>query len=139
MNVSSSALLFAVAVTCAPAGAQKSQATAQAHAAVSKWLALVDAGDCSQSWKQAAGLFRSGVSELAWVKAVHSARAPLGAVIARKAESTTVVHSVPGAPGGNYVVIKYATRFANKQNAVETVTPHQETDSSWHVSGYFIK
>jgi hypothetical protein len=47
--------------------------------------------------------------------------------------------SLPGAPDGQYVVIKYDTTFANKAAAVETVTPMREADGSWKVSGYFVK
>jgi hypothetical protein len=46
---------------------------------------------------------------------------------------------LPGAPAGDYVVIQYATQFANKDKAVETVVPMRTPDGSWKVSGYFIR
>jgi hypothetical protein len=54
-------------------------------------------------------------------------------------ESATATHSLPGAPDGDYVVIKFASSFENKASAVETVTPMKDTDGKWHVSGYYIK
>jgi hypothetical protein len=47
--------------------------------------------------------------------------------------------SLPGAPDGKYVVIRYASSFQNKKSAMETVTPMLDKDGKWHVSGYYIK
>ena len=74
------------------ATAQDSQSIAQAKTAASTWLALVDAGKYSDSWEQSAGV-----------------RAPLGALASRKIQSSTFTHTLPGAPDGNYVVIKYTS------------------------------
>jgi hypothetical protein len=63
----------------------------------------------------------------------------LGALKSRVIQSSTFTHTLPGAPDGDYVVIKYATQFENQASAVETVTPLREKDGSWHVSGYFVK
>ena len=53
--------------------------------------------------------------------------------------SRTYVTELPGAPDGQYVVIQFKTAFANKQSAIETVTPMLEEDGRWLVAGYFIK
>jgi hypothetical protein len=119
--------------------AQDSQSTSQAEAAASAWVALVDAGRYSDSWEQAAGLFKSKISAPSWASAIGGVRAPLGALKSRQIQSSTFTHTLPGAPDGNYVVIRYSTRFENKVSAVETVTPMQEKDGTWHVSGYFVK
>jgi hypothetical protein len=37
------------------------------------------------------------------------------------------------------VVLQYQTSFANKKDAVETVTPMRDKDGQWRVSGYYIK
>ena len=135
-------LTFATAaLLCISAIAQDSQPVSQAQAqtASSAWLALVDAGKYSDSWVKAAGLFKSAVNEPSWTAAVQRARAPLGALKSRRIQSSTFAHTLPGAPDGDYVVIKYASQFENKANAEETVTPLREKDGSWHVSGYFIK
>jgi len=47
--------------------------------------------------------------------------------------------SMPGAPDGEYVVIQFESSFANKESAVETVTPMKGEDGVWRVSGYYIK
>ena len=47
--------------------------------------------------------------------------------------------SLPDAPAGKYVVLQFDTSFANKKEAVETVTPRLDADGTWKVSGYYIK
>jgi hypothetical protein len=134
-------LAFALAAATAPfAQAQESQSIEQAKAAATVWLALVDAGNYSASWQQASGLFRSAVTPESWASAVRAARSPLGALRSRTVQSASFSRTLPGAPEGEYVVIKYTSSFANMANAaVETVTPSKEKDGSWHVSGYYVR
>jgi hypothetical protein len=70
---------------------------------------------------------------------VKAVRAPLGKLVSRKLKSRQYAESLPGAPDGKYVVIQYDTVFENKKSAVETVTPMQDADGAWRVSGYYIK
>jgi hypothetical protein len=53
--------------------------------------------------------------------------------------SSEYKRALPGAPDGEYVVIRYDTQFEHKAHAVETVVPMRERDGSWKVSGYFVK
>jgi hypothetical protein len=132
-------LLSLSALVFAPAGAQDADVTAPAEAAASGWLSLVDAGNYSRSWEQAAGLFKAAVSQSSWGSAAQAARAPLGALKSRELLSSTYTHTLPGAPDGDYVVISYASHFQNKAQAIEIVTPLREKDGVWRVSGYFVK
>jgi hypothetical protein len=119
--------------------AQDAQSVSQAQNAASAWLALVDAGNYAESWEQAAGSFKASVSKPSWAAAAAGVRLPLGALKSRQIQSSAFTHTLPGAPDGDYVVIKYASRFENKGSAVETVTPLRDKDGTWRVSGYFIK
>jgi hypothetical protein len=110
-----------------------------AEAAAKKWLALVDQGKYAESWEGAATYFKNAVSEQQWLQSMKGARQPLGKLISRRLLSATFTTSLPGAPDGQYVVIRYATSFENKAAAVETVTPMRHPDQKWRVSGYFIK
>lgn len=47
--------------------------------------------------------------------------------------------SLPGAPDGEYVVIEFESSFEHKKSAIETVTPMNDKDGKWRVSGYYIK
>lgn len=116
---------------------QKPEELAQKSAEV--WLALADVGKYAETWDEAAAYFKNAVTKERWVNAMKSVRAPLGAVRVRKLRSATYTKTLPGAPDGEYVVIKYDTSFENKESAVETITPMLDKDGKWRVSGYFIK
>ena len=103
------------------------------------WLALVDEGKYSESWKAASAAFQKAVSEEKWVSALQTVRAPLGKLHTRKLQSADYSKSLPGAPDGEYVVIVYYTSFEHKDTAAETVISTLEKDGVWRVAGYYIK
>lgn len=124
---------------CANAGhAAISPDIQAADTAARGWLALIDSNDFAASWQQAAALFKSSISQQQWLDALHGARTPLGKLQARTLQSAMPAHTLPGAPPGDYVVIQYRTRFDNRAEAIETVTPQREADGRWRVAGYFI-
>ena len=132
-------IVFAAFVcVTAPVQAQDEAKVAKEAAALS-WLALTDAGDYSRSWDQAAGIFQTSISKQNWMNALQNARTPLGTLISRMVKSARYEQSLPGAPDGEYVVIRFEAQFENKKSAIETVTPRLEKDGSWKVSGYYIK
>ncbi len=112
---------------------------AAAISAAEKWLATVDAGEYSSSWKEAAELFRNAVKPEQWEQSMQAARKPLGKLILRKVQTKIYKTALPGAPDGEYVVIQFETSFENKKTAIETVTPMMDKDGKWRVSGYYIK
>ena len=110
-----------------------------AGVAAPAWLMQIYAGRYAASWKDASAYFRAAVSEKNWSDALNGSRKPLGKLLRReliKAQSAT---SLPGAPDGNYVVMRFDTSFSNKKGAVETVTFMQEKDGKWRAVGYYIK
>jgi hypothetical protein len=111
----------------------------EARKAAERWLALIDAGNSVESWKTAAGYFRTAVSQEQWKSSLDAVREPLGVVLSRKFKSAQYTRSVPGAPDGEYVILQFDTAFANKKEAVETVTPMLDKDGTWRVSGYYVK
>lgn len=138
-NVLRLGLIFLFLVGGLAAHAADGDATNKAQNAAKSWLALVDAEKYGQSWDEAALLFRSAVMKAEWERAAKSARGPLGALQSRTFKSASYTRSLPGAPDGEYVVIQFDSRFANKASAVETVTPMRDKDGAWRVSGYYIK
>ena len=109
-----------------------------AEKAVTEWLELVDAKQYESSWIQSASLFRNAISSSAWARAIDQARGPLGSVVSRKLMSATYTTTLPGAPDGEYVVIQYQTRFENKNEGIETITPMLD-EGQWRVSGYYVR
>ena len=132
-SVSAFVLLLSAPATTAET--PEALATKEAKA----WLAVVDQGKYGDSWDTAAALFKSAVTRDAWSNAAASVRGPLGKVASRKLKSAKFATTLPGAPDGKYVVIQFATSFERKKAAVETITPMQEPDGAWKVSGYFVK
>ena len=123
-------------------GTQQSEAAAQKSAAqksAEEWLALIDIGSFAESCKTAAGYFQTAVSQDQWEHTIVAVRKPLGDMVSRKFKSAQYTKSVPGAPDGEYVILQFDTSFANKKEAVETVTPMLDPDGKWKVSGYYIK
>jgi len=139
-----SALVCTVFAACdsqeeTPVKASSDDAAGDATKAAEAWLKLVDEGRYGESWEGACEYFRGAVPKSQWVQQVRGVRKPLGAVKSRERVSAQPKSSLPGAPDGDYVVIQYRTRFANKKHATETITPMREPDGVYRVSGYYIK
>lgn len=103
------------------------------------WSAMVDNEKYAESWEEAAEYFKSAINKDKWKETIQPVRGPLGKLISRELKSKEYATSLPGAPDGQYVVIQYATKFENKNSAIETITPMLDKDGKWRVSGYFIK
>lgn len=119
-------------------GAEETEEKA-AQAAALRWLSLVDDGKFEESWNQAYGMFRQAIGKEEWKRALEHSRTPLGKLESRKLTMATHTTQLPGAPEGEYVVLQFATSYANKKDAKETVTPMLDQDGVWRVSGYFVK
>ena len=116
-----------------------SPAEATAQKAAEQWLALIDAGNYAGSWKTAAAFFQTAVPQADWEHTMVADRKPFGDLVSRKLKIASYTKSIPGAPDGEYVIVQFDTSFANKKEAVETVTPMLDPDGQWKVSGYYIK
>jgi Protein of unknown function (DUF4019) len=130
-------LLFAMwTQTAATQAQQKPEELAQKSAET--WLALTDSAKYAESWDEASQLFKNAVTKEQWSSTIRAARDPLGNVQSRKLKSATYSKTLPGAPDGEYVIIKYDSSFEHKASAVETITSKLDKDGKWRVSGYFI-
>jgi len=111
----------------------------EATAAARAWLALIDDGRYSESWKQASAIVQGAAPEQGFANSMETFRKPLGNLVSRKLKSAQLMTELPGAPDGQYVVMQFETSFANKKSAIETVTFMLEKDGQWKSAGYFIK
>ena len=98
-----------------------------------QWLALVDQGHWDESYQATGTAFRRLNTAAVWAATSERVRAPLGTVISRIFISQ---ENLPAPPDG-YEVVKFRTRFANKAEAVETVTIDREA-GNWRVVGVTI-
>jgi hypothetical protein len=131
--------IAACTLAAMPAWSQHGEAEKKAVEAASAWLGLVDAGRYAESWDAAASYFKSAVAKGNWIKMLEGSRKPLGKLVSRTVGAKQYATSLPGAPDGQYVVIQFKTRFENKAQAIETVTPMLDKDGTWRVSGYYIR
>ena len=129
------AVLLALLASCS----EEVDLSAEQRDASLSWLAVVDAGEYSESWGETSTLFQAAVSKSDWVQQVRGARGPLGSLSTRAQNQAVFATNLPAAPDGNYIVITYDTSFGNKALATETHTLYQESDGSWRTAGYFIK
>ncbi len=109
-----------------------------ARSGIEVWLALVDDGQFGPSWENAAEAVRKAVTKELWVKVLADHRPQLGKMVARTLKDTRSSTSLPGAPAGQYVVVRYDTAFEQKKG-IETVTAMLDVNGQWKVSGYFFK
>ena len=117
----------------------RSDTEEMAISAARVWLTLVDSGDYSGSWKEASAYFRGGVTPENWQSTMEAFRRPLGKVIIREVMRAEELASLPGAPDGKYVVMRFISSFEKKKSAVETVTFTLDNDGKWRAVRYFIK
>jgi len=103
-----------------------------------EWLALVDGQNWEDSWSAAGELFRTHVTPADWASNIQPIRPGMGAVSSRVLKDVTKATKLPGLPDGQYEILQFATSFARKPDAIETVTLVREP-SGWKVDGYFIK
>ncbi len=128
-------LLLTATLLPAQTATQKSQVAAEVAA---RWLGYVDSDDYAKSWDTAADIFQKSISRAEWIQQLTAIRSPLGMVQSREQLSATYKTQLPGVPDGEYVVVRYQTRFDKKKSALETVTLTYDRDK-WRVAGYFIK
>jgi len=111
---------------------------AAAQAAAEKWLALLDRGEFGKAWDETAKLFRERVKRQQWVDGLPATRKPFGSMKSRKFELAVYKTSLPGAPDGEYVTMRFITAFEKKSDAEELLTLALE-DGAWRATGYLIK
>ena len=102
------------------------------------WLPVVDAQGWDASWIGTGDRLRSQVSRAQWASQLQAVRQPLGAVSSRVFQGVTRASTAPGLPDGQYEIVRFATRFDNKPDAIETVVMARE-NSGWRVEGYAVK
>jgi len=108
-----------------------------ADEAALSWLHVIDEGKYTESWNQAAAMFKSAVTAEAWAQAVKQARGALEPFGARSLASSTYSTQFPNAPG-QWVVLDYRTGTASG-DVIERVSMRRESDGVWRAGGSFVR
>lgn len=101
--------------------------------AARRWLDLLDRSQWDESYYATSAQFRALNTLEAWTNASKRVRAPLGVPLGRVFLSQ---ENLPAPPHG-YEVVKFRTRFATNDRAIETVTLDRE-DGVWRVVGVSV-
>ena len=113
--------------------ASATAADAAIVAAARDFLVLGDQGRWEEGYRATGAAFRKLNTLEVWSTVSQKVRPPLGTVLSR----TLISQEELPAPPHGYQVVKFRTRFANKADAVETVSLDYE-DGGWRVVGVTI-
>ncbi|MBM4069372.1 MAG: DUF4019 domain-containing protein [Planctomycetes bacterium] len=111
------------------------QAAARAAEA---WLKLLDQEQYGQCWEQSSAFSKKAIGKQEVVDQQKGLFKKLGNLASRTIVSRQFATWLPGGPDGEYVVIKFQSRYKNLPEAIETVTPMLENDGQWRVAGYQV-
>lgn len=121
--------------TSAPA-TEAASATPNAEVvdAARQWLVLGDQGRWDDGYRATGSAFQKLNTPQVWASVSEKVRVPLGALVSRDLLSQQYLL----APPNGFEMVKFRTRFANKAEAVETVTLERE-DGRWRVVSVMIE
>jgi len=122
------------AASSPPAAPVAAAANPEVMDATRQWLALIDHDRWDDSYRVTGSSFRKMNTVQVWTDVSEKMRASLGAMMSRTFLSE---ENLPAPPYG-YEVVKFRAHYANKPDAVETVTLERE-DGAWHVVGMIIE
>jgi len=118
---------------------QNKKENKKAQMAATNWLDQIDNGQYLESWDDAAKYFQNQIQKDRWSFALNASRKPLGVLKSRIVNTSEFKIELPGAPDGNYYVIKFDVSYEKKIKATETVTLLKGKNGEWKVVGFYIK
>lgn len=140
------ALLVALlAIGCASTGGGGGSATiadpadreAQAAAAATDWLRMMDSRNYAGAWRAAAPLFQEQVPREQWVHLANEGRRQVGSLQQRALQSVTFTPSMPNGPPGDYAVVLFDSAFEQMPRALERVVLAR-SGGRWRTVGSFV-
>lgn len=120
----------------APTAEQTEQAEAAKQAA-EEWLVYIDEDEYAESWEVASEMLQGQVTSDKWEEGLSGVEAQTGALSERAFQGARYTTELPNVPEGEYVIVQYASTFANVQ-ANEIVVMTRE-DEDWKVAGYLVQ
>ncbi|WP_294260725.1 DUF4019 domain-containing protein [uncultured Sphingomonas sp.] len=114
--------------------ATQSTVDASVVEAAKQWLALLDRDDWAGTYRGTGAAFRKLNTGAVWAKTSKQVRARFG-----KAQTRTLLsqEELPAPPAG-YQLVKFRAQYANKADALETLTFERE-DGAWKVVGIYVE
>ena len=110
-----------------------------ARTAAEEWLPLVDGGKYEESWQKLDPAFAKKVGKKKWMSSLTEIQRRDGKLGSRKFNSADYTKELPGAPEGEYVVVRFDCAFEKKPTATTKVILILGRDLNWRVAGYAVK
>ncbi|MBX7481784.1 helix-turn-helix domain-containing protein [Qipengyuania qiaonensis] len=111
---------------------QTQPSDAEVESAARAWLEMVDARDWEASYAATAASFREANTLKLWSDTAQSVQSGLGAKLSREFVGQDDVPSPQG-----IVIVKFRTDFANRADALETISLVRE-GGTWKVAGIYV-
>ena len=127
----------AAASDASPDAAMAAMITA-AVAESDRWLEEIDRGKYAETWIAAAVVLQEAIPQKDWVTDLTARQPKLGRTIMRERKSESYSKTLRGAPTGDYVVVRYLTKFEKTPLVEETLAVAKDAIGQWHVAGYDI-
>ena len=118
-----------------PVTEAKQEAAARVAA---EWLKLIDSANYGKAWEECAPLFREKVTRPQWLDGVPKNRAEYGQFRSRKLSGAAYRKSLPGAPDGDYVTVRFISDYEKNPAADEIVTLTYQ-GGAWRPLGYLLR
>jgi len=103
-----------------------------------EWLKLIDNADYGRAWDECSALFREKVTRQQWVDGIPKNRAEFGKFNTRKLFGAVYRKTMPGAPDGDYVTVRFLSDFEKNPAAEELVTLTYQ-GGAWRPLGYMLR
>ena len=127
------------AAPAAPPGDPVTEAKQEAAARkAAEWLKLIDIANYGKAWEECAPLFREKVTRQQWLDGVPKNRAEYGQFKSRKLGGAAYRNSLPGAPDGDYVTVRFISDYEKNAAADEIVTLTYQA-GAWRPLGYLLR
>ena len=134
------ALVLAAALSLAAQAVGAQASASDARASAESWVQLVDQGNGSESWRQAAASFKTVTPSQKWVASVQQVRRTLGPLQRRTLRRGTATDVLPTGERGQFMLIEFDSVFTHRMGtSFETVALILEPDRQWRVVRYDIK
>jgi len=104
-----------------------------------KFLYLVDSGKYVQSWEVSSDHLQRTLPQEQWSEQLAEIRGTVGTIVERVKDEVTYLEGDGDMPAGEYVVIRFNSKFSDKEYVLESVTLHLGAGKEWRVAGYFLK
>lgn len=107
--------------------------------AASHFLFLVDTEEYARSWEVSSENLKEMLSQDAWNERIAEIRSFLGPIIERSQYDIAYTDSPIDVPSGEYVVMRFVSKFELRDRVTETVTLMLGDNNQWQVAGYFLR